>query len=252
MRIGEVLADARQRAGLDLADVADRTKIRSRYLAALEGERWEELPSLAYGKGFLRTYAELLGLDAETLVDEYRRQVEAERPQSMHPLGDAVLESRQRRPPPGDGPRIGLLLGLAGAIVIGAVVVVALVGSGDEEKPARAGPDGGRHRGDRGEVKPKGTVELALAIHEPVEICLLGGADGALIDGQVLPAGAHEQFERQEFELRFPKGFDPDQLKLKLDGNERRLSKADGPATYEIVAPRHLRLSAKKPKESCP
>ncbi len=252
MRIGETLTEARRRAGLDLATVADRTKIRSRYLEALEGERWDELPSRAYGKGFLRTYAELLGLDAETLVDEYRRQVEAGEEQSMHPLGDAVLESRRRRPPPGDGPRIGLLIGVAGAIAVGAVLVVALAGSGDEEEPPRARPDGGRHRGDRRAVKPEGMVELALVIREPVEVCLLGGAEGALIDGQVLPAGDHESFERQEFELRFPKGFDPAQLKVKLDGDERRLPKAEGPATYEIVAPRHLRLSGKKPKESCP
>jgi hypothetical protein len=251
MRIGEALTEARRRAGLDLATVADRTKIRSRYLDALEGERWDELPSRAYGKGFLRTYAELLGLDAETLVDEYRRQVEGGEEQSMHPLGDAVLESRRRRTPPGDGRRIGLLIGLTGAIAVGAALVVALAGSGDEEEPARARP-GDRHRGERRAVKPEGTVELALVIREPVEVCLLGGAEGALIDGQVLPAGGHESFEREQFELRFPKGFDPAQLKLKLDGDERRLPKADGPATYEIVAPRHLRLSGKQPKESCP
>src|SRR6188472_2062011 len=113
MRIGAELTAARERAGLDIASVAERTKIRSRYLEALEGEHWEELPSTAYGKGFLRTYAELLGLDPETMADEYRRQVESGAPQSMHPLGDAVLEERRRRPQSGDGPRLGLLLALA-------------------------------------------------------------------------------------------------------------------------------------------
>ena len=68
----------------------------------------------------------------------------------------------------------------------------------------------------------------------------------------MLSAGDHERFERQRFELRFPKGFDPAQLKVKLDGDERRLPKAGGSATYEIVAPRHLSLAAKPPKESCP
>lgn len=252
MRIGAELAAARERAGLDVATVAERTKIRSRYLEALEAERWEELPSLAYGKGFLRTYAELVGLDGETMVDEYRRQVEAGEPQSMHPLGDAVLEERHRRPQQGGGPRLGLLLGLAGAVVLGAVVVVALVGGGEDEEPAGKAATGKRERDRHDGVKPKGTVELALAVKAPVEVCLLGGAGAALIDGQVLSAGDHERFERREFELRFPKGFDPEQLNVKLDGDERRLPKADGPAAYEIVAPRHLMLAAKPPKERCP
>ena len=252
MRIGEALADARARAGLDLATVADRTKIRSRYLEALEGERWDELPNLAYGKGFLRTYAELLGLDAETLVDEYRRQVEAGRPQSMHPLGDAVLEERRRPYKPAGGPRIGLVLGLAGAVALGVVLVVALIGGGDEEKPAGKGAGDGKRPDRRDAVKPEGTVELTLAIKEPVEVCLLGGGGEALIDGQVLAVGDHESFERQSFELRFPKGFDPEQLKVKLDGSNRHLPRATGPAAYEIVAPRHLMLSAHRPKERCP
>jgi hypothetical protein len=252
MRIGDALARARADAGLDLDEIAERTKIRTRYLIALEEERWDDLPSRAYGKGFLRTYAELVGLDAETLVDEYRRQVEAGDVPSMHPLGDAVLESRRRRPQPPNGPRIGLVLGLAGAVVIGAVVVIALIGGGDDEKPVRKATGNGGRAGGQKDIEPRGTVELALAIKEPVEVCLLGGGREALIDGQVLAAGDHESFERQEFELRFPKGFASDQLKLKLDGDERRLPRADGPAAYEIVAPRHVTLAAKPPRERCP
>lgn len=252
MRIGAELTAARERAGLDLATVAERTKIRSRYLEALEAERWDELPSRAYGKGFLRTYAELLGLDAETMADEYRRQVEAGEEQSMHPLGDAVLEERRRRPPSNGGPRPGLLLGLAGVVAAGAVLVVALAGGGEDEEPARKAAGGKKGRDRPEQVKPKGTVELALAVKEPVEVCLLGGGGEALIDGQVLSAGDHERFERQRFELRFPKGFDPRQLKVKLDGDERRLPRASGPVAYEIVAPRHLMAAPKPPPERCP
>jgi cytoskeleton protein RodZ len=252
MRIGAELTAARERAGLDIAAVADRTKIRGRYLEALEAERWEELPSTAYGKGFLRTYSELLGLDPETLADEYRRQVESRAPQSMHPLGDAVLEERRRRPQPSDRPRIGLLLGLAGAVVLGVVLVVALVGGGDEEKPPGKTAGSKPKRDRNATVKPEGSVELALAVNTPVEVCLVGGGGEALIDGQVLAAGDREVFEREEFDLRFPKGFDPDALKVKLDGDQRRLPKADGPAAYEIVAPRHISLAAKPPRERCP
>jgi hypothetical protein len=69
MRIGEVLKGARTRQGLDIGTVEERTKIRTKYLRALEAEDWERLPSPAYAKGFLRTYSNLLGLDADAIVD---------------------------------------------------------------------------------------------------------------------------------------------------------------------------------------
>ena len=72
LSIGEVLKQARQRAGLEISVVEEETKIRTRYLRALEGEEWDALPGDVYTKSFLRTYAQLLGLDAEALVDEFR------------------------------------------------------------------------------------------------------------------------------------------------------------------------------------
>jgi cytoskeletal protein RodZ len=69
--IGPSLREARSRRGLSPADVHKATRIRERYLSALEEERWELLPGDAYAKGFLRTYAEFLGLDGQLYVDEY-------------------------------------------------------------------------------------------------------------------------------------------------------------------------------------
>jgi hypothetical protein len=69
--IGSSLRDARERQGLDLYEVERATHIRPRYLTALEEERFDVLPGPAYIKGFLRTYADFLGLDADRFVDEY-------------------------------------------------------------------------------------------------------------------------------------------------------------------------------------
>src|SRR5581483_8094101 len=60
--------------GLELADVERSTHIRVRYLAALEDERFDILPGPAYARGFLRTYAEFVGLDGDLLVDEYNER----------------------------------------------------------------------------------------------------------------------------------------------------------------------------------
>jgi len=69
--IGSSLRDSRMRQKLDLAQVEHATRIRARYLMALEEDRFEALPGPAYAKGFLRTYADYLGLDAQQFVDEY-------------------------------------------------------------------------------------------------------------------------------------------------------------------------------------
>src|SRR6266542_6028004 len=65
------LREARRRQGLELAEVARETLIRERYLAALEEERFELMPARAYAKGFLRVYADFLGLDAQLFVDAF-------------------------------------------------------------------------------------------------------------------------------------------------------------------------------------
>jgi len=77
--IGNSLREARLRREVDFAEAETATKIRGKYLRALEDEQFEVLPAQTYVKGFLRTYAEYLGLDGQLYVDEYNsRYVSAE------------------------------------------------------------------------------------------------------------------------------------------------------------------------------
>src|SRR5215213_852019 len=69
--IGSSLREARLRQGYDLAEAEAGTKIRSKYLDALEEERFDVLPAPTYVKGFLRSYADFLGLDGQLYVDEF-------------------------------------------------------------------------------------------------------------------------------------------------------------------------------------
>src|SRR5919197_2502100 len=69
--IGNSLREARVRQGLDYGQVELGTKIRAKYIRALEDEEFEILPTGTYTKGFLRSYAEFLGLDGQLYVDEY-------------------------------------------------------------------------------------------------------------------------------------------------------------------------------------
>jgi cytoskeletal protein RodZ len=72
-KLGEVLRSAREAKGVDLGRVERDTKIRVRYLSALETGNYRDLPGAVYTKGFLRNYGLYLGLDPEYLIDVYRR-----------------------------------------------------------------------------------------------------------------------------------------------------------------------------------
>ena len=86
-RLGDVLRTAREAKGVDLQKVERDTKIRERYLSALELGEYRELPGSVYTKGFLRNYGAYLGLDPEYLIDLYRLEttVATERPTAPAP-----------------------------------------------------------------------------------------------------------------------------------------------------------------------
>jgi len=69
--IGNSLREARVRRGIEFPQAEAAIKIRGKYLRALEDEQFELLPAETYVKGFLRTYAEYLGLDGQLYVDEF-------------------------------------------------------------------------------------------------------------------------------------------------------------------------------------
>src|SRR3954453_5951482 len=93
--IGNSLRDARLRKELDFPELEQGTKIRAKYLRALEDETFDQLPGPTYVKGFLRTYADYLGLDGQLYVDEYNVR---------YGSGQEVLE-RQMRSTPAPRPR---------------------------------------------------------------------------------------------------------------------------------------------------
>ncbi len=74
-RVAEQLRKARQAKGIELKEVKEATKIRSKYLQALEEEDYNVLPGLVYTVGFLRSYARFLDLDADNLVSTFREEI---------------------------------------------------------------------------------------------------------------------------------------------------------------------------------
>jgi len=98
--IGPALREARERQQLSYSQVEEGTKIRSRYVRALEEEDFSVLPGPTYTKGFLRAYADYLGLDGNLFIDEFNSRhhdprVEPER--EIYPRTQARRQHRHRR-----------------------------------------------------------------------------------------------------------------------------------------------------------
>jgi hypothetical protein len=130
--IGNSLREARVRQGLEYPQIELATKIRAKYIRALEDEEFGLLPAHTYVKGFLRTYAEFLGLDGQLYVDEF----------SSRFIGDGMLDGAARRVAPRVHQNRGierkvLLVALAGIAVLTALVIVAWkFGGSDSGTPA--------------------------------------------------------------------------------------------------------------------
>ncbi len=211
------------RARRDITDLETQTKIRAKYLRALENEEWELLPGSAYVKTFLRTYAEALGLDARVLVEEYKLRFENLSDIEQQPIAPtrATTGRYARRP---SAPPRGLI---AGVVVVALVAALAALGStveeggdqsagqatapqdangGGEEEPASDAQEGGG--GDEeAEEDPEDTedepdeVRLRLEATGPVYVCLADD-DGILVRGEELAAGDEtDTFEARRFRM---------------------------------------------------
>src|SRR3954466_14573294 len=94
--IGATLREARMRARIDISELESETKIRAKYLRALENEEWDLLPGPTYVKSFLREYADSLGLDGKLLVEEYK--LRHERPSDFELQPITPRRQSERRP----------------------------------------------------------------------------------------------------------------------------------------------------------
>jgi len=131
--IGNSLREARHRQQLELSEVEQATKIRARYLRALEEEAFDVLPAQTYVKGFLRTYADWLGLDGQLYVDEYNSRYGVDDEEPREPVvarRSAIVHQRHGRLE-----RRGVLLALGAIAVLCALVIAAFKFSDSGNQP---------------------------------------------------------------------------------------------------------------------
>jgi hypothetical protein len=181
------------RARIDITEVESATKIRARYLRAIENEEWDALPGPVYIKSFLRTYADYLGLDSRLLVDEFKRRYE--RPGEYEPRSVAALHRERERA--ARGPLVPNWLVIA-IVLVAVVVALGIVGSMGKNKPTpattathplvtRKPPAHPKHHRVRPVVRTRVTLELVPTAQ--VYVCLVDGTGKKLIPGQIFNVG---------------------------------------------------------------
>ena len=197
--IGTTLREARIRARIDISEVEARTKIRAKYLRAIENEEWDLLPGPVYVKSFLRTYGDFLGVDSRLLVDEYKRRYERPAEQELRPIS-ARSRDRERRERRRRRPRLGPI----GAVVLVLAAVVAalfFIGGGlNSNTTSTPTTSAGatttterhvtrsRHHGHKPPPRPT-SVTLKLVPTSTVYVCVEDGNGKRLVPGVIYSAG---------------------------------------------------------------
>jgi cytoskeletal protein RodZ len=163
--IGPALREARERRGLAYAEVEAGTAIRSRYIRALEEEDFGVLPGPTYTKGFLRAYAEYLGLDGQLFVDEFnsrhhdpRREFE----QSIYPRPRSQPQQRRRQRRESNL----VVIALAAIVAVASLIFLGTKFPGQHAAPVTPPATGGGHTGGQGTVSPP-TLPTTPATSQP-------------------------------------------------------------------------------------
>jgi hypothetical protein len=253
--IGETLREARMRRRIDMTEVETATKIRGKYLRALENEEWDLLPGPTFVKSFLRTYAEYLGLDARLLVEEYRQRYERPASQDLTPFSAARRgrSPRRRQRLASMGPVL-----VIGGFVVGLLAVLwvlGTIGNNDDETPAPPNqaqstptptPDAGKKKHEA-PARPA-RVRVRLVATGPVYVCLVNASGKQVIDGQTLEAGTRsESFRSRSFKTNFGN----DNVRMVIDGKSFTVEPSADPIGYEIKPGRDPRRLSDAARPDC-
>ncbi len=245
------------RERIDVSEIEATTKIRAKYLRALENEEWDLLPGPTFVKSFLRTYAGALGLDGKALVEEYR--LHNERPsEPPEPIVASPRRVRVPRGPGGSGPSRGYmaLVGIVGILIV--LLIVGLLSEGgnggsttsstsartDTSAKHRTGRPGVVGRGNgaqRSGTTSTATVSLSLRATGTVYVCLIGEGGRRLVAGQTLEAGMRTPtFHSRHFILTLGNNA----VTLLIDGTPRTVLASSSAIGYSITKAGRVTLAS--------
>jgi transcriptional regulator with XRE-family HTH domain len=244
--IGPTLREARMRARIDITEVEQATKIRAKYLRALENEEWNLLPGSTFIKSFLREYADFLGVDPRTLVEEYKLRYERPSEHELAPLGPKLGRDRRGGGGGGAGGRTAPRWMIVGGVLVLLLVILGLVGSlfggsGNDGTPTTGGSSArGTDRAAHGRTstRPARTpaaptrASLELVPTGTVYVCLVDGGGKVLIPGTQFSAGQRVPTYRAR-KLRLTLG--NNQMHVRVNGRPLVVPASSTAIAYEIT-----------------
>src|SRR4051794_38922243 len=223
--IGNSLREARVRQALDFPEIEQATKIRGKYLRALEDENFEQLPGQTYVKGFLRTYADYLGLEGQLYVDEYNSRYVAAGEE------EAPVRFRGGGAMPGSTRLMSsaVLIALTAIAVAAALVIVAwkfggnrgVVDVGNDKPAAKQKP----HRTKPHKQAPSTQTDVRLVVRATkgnsyVEVHKGNSPAGEVVYQGTLEHGDHQVFTQRHLWVRIDS---PRNVVVKLNGLRKPL-----------------------------
>src|SRR5690242_18573544 len=165
--IGQQLRQAREQRGVELTEAERTTKIRTKFLEAMEEDRWDDLPGPPYNRGFLSSYAGFLGLDAEAVVSEYKRTAEpAGHAEAIPPT---AIHTGSLRRPRSLSPTALMIAGLVAVILLGVVIGVSL-GGNDGSQHKKAHKQAATKPGHKSSTTPAATAGTTTAAGTQVSV----------------------------------------------------------------------------------
>jgi cytoskeleton protein RodZ len=234
--IGETLRETRMRRRIDMTEVEAATKIRAKYLRALENEEWDLLPGPTFVKTFLRTYAEYLELDARLLVEEYKQRFERPAGMDITPL-NLRKQRRTRRVAPRIGP--GLVLILGAAVVLASLYLLGVSGDPDDEReppaavetatptPRKSSAPAKRRR----QAAAGRPMRVSIVATGQVYVCMEDSRGRAIVDKETLEAGQRTRTFRGR---RFKVTFGTAAARIRQNGRSYRVAVSRDPVGYVL------------------
>jgi cytoskeletal protein RodZ len=255
--IGATLREARMRARIDVSEIEATTKIRAKYLRALENEEWDLLPGPTFVRTFLRTYAQALGLDSKALVEEYRLRYEPPAESEHQPVVSSTPRSRSRSSRGAPAPSRGYMIATG---VIALVIVLLIYGllsskGNSPSIPAKTGTNtaqthdhGASHARsptDTHQAAAGTIVALSLEPSAPVYVCLIDAAGRKRIPGAIIqPPYTRLTYHSTRFEITLGNSA----VTMYVDGKALTVPPSSKPIGYSITsAGRHTLEASQQP-----
>ncbi len=234
------------RERIDVSEIEAQTKIRAKYLRALENEEWGLLPGPTFVKSFLRTYAQALGLDDKAIVEEYRLHHEKPSEAMLEPIVSSPARNRsggRQRPDPGASRGYTIAVGVILAVIIVLVVLLVTKGSSNKSKtPKQTATTQTKHTAKARRKHSSATstsssdvVALSLSPSGPIYVCLIGESGRRLIPGEELQAGqSTPTYHSKRFEITLGNNA----VTLFIDGHARTVPASSSAIGYSITKAR--------------